>query len=63
MACPYKSAVELTVYNMLGQQVVVLVQGEQEAGYHDVKFDGSGYSSGVYFYRLRRVISFRRARF
>ena len=49
---PYKSAVELTVYNMLGQQLVVLVQGEQEAGYHDVKFDGSGYSSGVYFYRL-----------
>jgi hypothetical protein len=50
---PHKSAVQLTVYNMLGQQVVVLVQGEQEAGYHDVKLDCSGYSSGVYFYRLQ----------
>jgi len=50
---PHKSAVQLTVYNMLGQQVVALVQGEQEAGYHDVKLDGSGFASGVYFYRLQ----------
>ena len=25
---------------------------EQEAGYHEVKFDGSGLATGVYFYRL-----------
>ncbi len=50
---PHKTAVQLTVYNTLGQSVSTLVNGEQEAGYHEVKFEGSGLSSGVYFYRLR----------
>jgi hypothetical protein len=50
---PRSSTVQLTVYNTLGQEVAILVQGEQEPGYHEVKFEGSGLSSGVYFYRLR----------
>jgi len=50
---PDRSQVTLAVFNTLGQQVAVLQSGEQEAGYHEVKFDGSGLSSGVYFYRLR----------
>jgi hypothetical protein len=50
---PHKSTVQLTVFNTLGQQVAVLEQGEKEAGYHEVKFDGTGLSSGVYFYRLQ----------
>lgn len=29
------------------------MNGEQEAGYHEVRFDGSGLSSGVYFYRMQ----------
>ncbi len=49
---PNKSAVQLTVYNTLGQQVAQLVNGDMEAGFHEVKFDASGLSSGVYFYRL-----------
>jgi hypothetical protein len=49
---PQASKVTLTVYNMLGQQVAVLQNGEQDAGYHDVRFDASGLSSGVYFYRM-----------
>jgi photosystem II stability/assembly factor-like uncharacterized protein len=47
-----RSPVMLTLFNTLGQQISVLQDGEQEAGYHDVKFDGNGMSSGVYFYRL-----------
>jgi len=49
---PHKSVVRLSVFNTLGQQVALLQNGGQEAGYHEVRFDGSGLSSGVYFYRL-----------
>jgi hypothetical protein len=50
---PNRSRVTLTIFNTLGQIVRELVNGETEAGYHEVRFDGSGLSSGVYFYRLR----------
>ena len=46
---PNRSQVTLTVFNTLGQQVSVLQNGEQEAGYHEVKFDGTELSGGVYF--------------
>ena len=52
-ALPNKLHVTLTVFNTLGQQVATLVNEVQEAGYHEVRFDGSGLASGVYFYRLR----------
>jgi hypothetical protein len=50
---PHKTTVQLSVFNTLGQQVALLQNGEQEAGYHEVRFNGSGLSSGVYFYRIR----------
>jgi hypothetical protein len=50
---PHKSAVQLTVFNTLGQQVAQLVNGDMEAGYHEVRFDGKNLSSGVYFYRIQ----------
>jgi hypothetical protein len=49
---PRQSAVTLSVFNTLGQQVATLVNETQAAGYHEVKFDGSNLASGVYFYRL-----------
>ncbi len=48
-----RSNVTLTLHNILGQQVAVLTHGEQEAGYHEVRFDGTNLASGVYFYRLQ----------
>jgi hypothetical protein len=52
-AIPRRSFVTLTVYNALGQELEVLQNGEQEAGVHDVRFDATGFSSGVYFYRVQ----------
>jgi hypothetical protein len=50
---PERSMVTLIVYNTLGQQVAQLASGEMESGYHEVKFDGAKFASGVYFYRIR----------
>jgi len=49
---PTRSHVTLTVYNALGQQVAILVNQREEAGDHDVRFDGNGLASGIYFYRI-----------
>ena len=49
---PTSSEVRLSVYDMLGREVTVLVNEKRNAGVHEVKFDGSNLSSGVYIYRL-----------
>ena len=49
---PYPQDVQLTVYNILGQQVQLLIDQAYSAGVHQVRFDGSGLASGVYVYRL-----------
>ncbi|MCX7761548.1 MAG: T9SS type A sorting domain-containing protein, partial [Candidatus Kryptonium sp.] len=49
---PIRTKVRLVVYNILGQEVAVLVDGEQEAGRYSVRFESFGLPSGVYFYRL-----------
>jgi hypothetical protein len=48
-----RSAVSMIVYNTLGQAVARLVDEIQEPGVHSVIFDGSHFSSGVYFYKLQ----------
>ena len=49
----HRSEVSLTLFNMLGQKVAVLISGIQDAGSHEVRLDGSGLASGVYIYRLQ----------
>jgi hypothetical protein len=44
--------IELSVYNLLGQQVRTLAFGLQEAGEHSVPFTAGEMASGVYFVRL-----------
>jgi len=44
--------VTLKVYNVLGKEVVTLVNEKLSPGEYKVEFDGSGLPSGVYFYRL-----------
>jgi hypothetical protein len=49
---PTSSVVKLSVYDMLGREVSVLVNERRDAGVHEVRFDGTRLSSGVYFCRL-----------
>jgi hypothetical protein len=46
------SEVKLTVFDVLGREIAVLVNQQLTPGTYEVDFDGSKYSSGVYFYRL-----------
>ena len=50
---PAARVVHLVVLDLLGQRVATLVEGKQEAGYHEVTFDASRLSSGIYLYRLQ----------
>ena len=50
---PKSAHVTLTIFNSLGQQVARLVDGEKDAGYHEVKLDGRDLSTGAYFCRLQ----------
>jgi hypothetical protein len=49
---PLDARVTLNVYDVLGKEVLTLVDGFVPAGYHQVQLDGSRLSSGVYFYRI-----------
>lgn len=50
---PRASQVNLTVFDIPGREVSVLVNERRNAGVNDVTFDGSSLASGVYFYRLQ----------
>jgi len=52
-ALPEKANVKLSIYNLLGEKVAELVDGEMDAGYHETQWHANGFASGVYFYRLQ----------
>jgi hypothetical protein len=47
------SRVQLKIYDVLGNEVVTLVNEYKPAGSYEVRFDASILSSGVYFYKLQ----------
>ncbi len=49
---PSSNHVKLAVYDMLGKEVALLQNSQMAAGTHDINFDASNLSSGVYLYRL-----------
>ena len=51
-ALPESGKFNLKVYNLLGQEIVTLMDSEMNAGIHKVDFDASKLASGVYVYRL-----------
>jgi hypothetical protein len=52
---PVKSNVTLDVYNLIGQKVITLFEGDVEAGKHSAIFNASSMSSGIYFFKLTAV--------
>ena len=49
---PEDAAVQLKVYDMLGNETAVLIDGFMRSGIHEEQFDASHLSSGMYIYRL-----------
>jgi photosystem II stability/assembly factor-like uncharacterized protein len=46
------SFVKISVYDILGKEVSLIVDREQRPGNYEVTFDGTNISSGIYFYRI-----------
>jgi len=44
--------VTLKVYDIMGNEIIVLVSEEKSAGNYEVRFEAAGLASGVYFYKL-----------
>lgn len=49
---PEAAHVTIKIFNLMGQEVITLVDGRQEAGTHTVAFQPTTLSSGTYFYRM-----------
>ena len=50
---PENSHIKLEIFNILGEKVEELINSELEAGYHEVNFDATWLSSGMYIYRIK----------
>jgi 7,8-dihydropterin-6-yl-methyl-4-(beta-D-ribofuranosyl)aminobenzene 5'-phosphate synthase len=50
---PVNSMVSLKIYDLLGREIATLVNEEQSAGWKEVEWNASAFSSGIYFYKLQ----------
>jgi plastocyanin len=63
MSLPLAGQVRFVVYNLLGEEVKVVVDGRMNAGVHQVEINGTGLASGAYIYQLSvdgRVVGTKR---
>jgi hypothetical protein len=51
-AIPEETNVKITIFNMLGEVIVELLNRPLKAGYHEVVFNSQQYPTGVYYYRM-----------
>jgi len=49
---PINNYVKLTIFDALGREIGTLVNEKQSAGSYNVEWDGTNYSSGLYFYKI-----------
>ena len=45
--------IKLAVFDLQGREIETLVNQKQDAGKYEIKFDGSGIASGVYYYQFK----------
>jgi hypothetical protein len=50
---PAEVSVTIKIYNIIGKEIAVLVNGTQKPGKYEVEWDGANYASGVYFYSIK----------
>ena len=51
-AIPVDSKVSLSIYNLQGREISMLISDNIDAGYHTVVWDANTYASGVYFVKM-----------
>jgi hypothetical protein len=49
--CPKTSIVNLTIYDILGRKVIILVNEQKPASTYNINFNAEGLASGIYFCR------------
>ena len=52
---PRSAYVKITVYDMLGKDIAVLVNGQISPGYYETNISAKNLSSGIYFYRMEVI--------
>ena len=52
---PESGFIKLSVYNLIGEEVSVLVNETLSAGYYNIAFNAANLPSGIYFYRLQTL--------
>ena len=52
-ALPFDSRVKISVYNILGELVDVVLDEVRSTGYHDIQWNGLSMSSGMYIYTIQ----------